>query len=197
MHISGHYSGYITQYDRTTRHPDPVEEMPVVSHPAASDLPPSPHHPSSIVSPHTPDLPVSTVSMVDLNTAQHILYSIVFINTVTVLCQDDGFNNDTNSVIPNNQDLDGDNVNSDSSSLLYSFSQFNIPVNKTMSSSSGTGSNMSDYDKISLVMANPAQFLVLQFASTVIVTNVQVSILPVGCPVHYCYYLMSLDNQLH
>ena len=161
--------------------PRPSEDASCV--PSSLYPPPIPHHPSSIVS-LSPPHPVSTVSMVDLNTAQHILYSIVFINTVTVLCQDDSFNNDTNSVIPNNPVLDGDNVNSDSSSLLYSFSQFNIPVNKTMSSSSGTGANMSDFGQLSLVMANPAQFLVLQFASTVIVTNVQVSISPAGHLVH-------------
>ena len=54
------------------------------------------------------------------------------------------------------------------SQLLFSFSQFTVPVNQTNSS------RADDQDVPGLLIANPAQFLVLQFSATVIVTNLQV-----------------------
>ena len=53
--------------------------------------------------------------------------------------------------------------------LLFSFSQFTVPVNQTNSS------RAEDQDVAQLLTANPAQFLVLQFSATVIVTNLQVT----------------------
>ena len=55
------------------------------------------------------------------------------------------------------------------SQLLFSFSQFTVPVNQTNSS------RADDQDVPGLLIANPAQFLVLQFSATVIVTNLQVN----------------------
>ena len=54
------------------------------------------------------------------------------------------------------------------SKLLFSFSQFTVPVNQTNSSLA------EDQDVTELLTANPAQFLVLQFSATVIVTSLQV-----------------------
>ena len=53
--------------------------------------------------------------------------------------------------------------------LLFSFSQFTVPVNQS------NVSRAEDQDVTSLLLSNPAQFLVLQFAATAIVTNLQVS----------------------
>ena len=55
------------------------------------------------------------------------------------------------------------------SQLLFSFSQFTVPVNQTNSS------RAEDQDVAGLLTANPAQFLVLQFSAKVIVTNLQVT----------------------
>ena len=53
------------------------------------------------------------------------------------------------------------------SQLLFSFSQFTVPVNQT---------NVSLTEDVDgLLTANPAQFLVLQFSASVIVTNLQVT----------------------
>lgn len=51
--------------------------------------------------------------------------------------------------------------------LLFSFSQFTVPVNESQV--------RADQDAVSLLMDNPGQFLVLQFAATAILTNLQVS----------------------
>ena len=98
------------------------------------------------------------------------LLLVVILHVVLVLSQE-SLNNNNSSVI---QQIDNEPPESDSS-LLYSFSQFNIPVNQSQnfsnSSSSKTGSEI-----VNSVLTNPAQFLVLQFASTVIVKNIQVII---------------------
>ena len=93
-----------------------------------------------------------------LSSAQH-LASLLLVNTVTVLCQH------TSPQPPPSLEENG----TEDSSLLYSFSQFNVARNWT-----GANTTQEAGDTVSTVLGNPAQFLVLQFASTVIVTSLQV-----------------------
>ena len=97
-----------------------------------------------------------------LNSGAHQLATgLLLINTVIVLCQ---------HTSPAPPPLEETSTKETDSSLLYSFSQFNVPVNR-----SGSNASQHNGDAVSMALGNPEQFLVLQFASTVIVTNLQVS----------------------
>ena len=87
------------------------------------------------------------------------LAGLLLINTVIVLCQH------TSPAPPSLEETSTE----EDSSLLYSFSQFNVPVNR-----SGVNTTQDTGNAVSMALGNPEQFLVLQFASTVIVTNLQV-----------------------
>ena len=99
-----------------------------------------------------------SITTMTLNCA-HQLAGLLLIHTVLVLCQ---------HTSPTPPSLEETSTKEDAS-LLYSFSQFNVPVNR---SSANTTQHAGD--AVSMALGNPEQFLVLQFASTVIVTNLQV-----------------------
>ena len=113
---------------------------------AWSQFPPAPREASTL-----------TRSMA-LNSALQ-LAGLLLINTVIVLCQH------TSPAPPSLEETSTE----EDSSLLYSFSQFNVPVNR-----SGVNTTQDTGNAVSMALGNPEQFLVLQFASTVIVTNLQV-----------------------
>ena len=115
---------------------------------AWSQFPPAPREASTVI----------TSSSMALNSAQQ-LAGLLLINTVIVLCQ---------HTSPAPPSLEETSTEQDSS-LLYSFSQFNVPLNR-----SGANTTQDTGNAVSMALGNPEQFLVLQFASTVIVTNLQV-----------------------
>ena len=95
--------------------------------------------------------------------AHQLATGLLLINTVIVLCQ---------HTSPAPPPLEETSTKETDSSLLYSFSQFNVPVNRSGANNASQHSG----DAVSMALGNPEQFLVLQFASTVIVTNLQVSL---------------------